>query len=93
MLRYLLAPFIVVAHATPSTPPAAPAWSDFADIVSAITGVFSTSSVISILAGIFGAAIGFVFLWFVVKRIVRVIMGAINGGNLSSGASGRRRGR
>lgn len=93
VLSALLSPFVLVAHAASPSPAPAPTWSDFSAIVEAITGVFSTSSIISVLAGIFGAAIGFVFLWFVVKRVVKVVMGAINGGNLSSGAGGRRRGR
>lgn len=65
----------------------------FSPIVEAITGTFTVQQIITLLAGVFGAAIGFVFMWFVIKRVIKILMGAINGGNLSSGAGGRRRGR
>lgn len=59
-------------------------------IVEAITGTLNPTALVTLLAGIFGSAIGFVVLWFVVKRVIKIIMGAVNSGRLSSGASGRR---
>lgn len=66
-------------------------WATFEPIVSAITDTFTVSGFLGTLAGIFSAALVFVGLWWVIKRIIKVIMGAINGGTLSSGASNRRR--
>lgn len=84
---------IVPAFAAESPAPAVPTWDTFKPVADAITGTFSVSTIVGFLASIIGIAIGFALMWFVVKRVIRMIMGAINGGNISSGASNRRRGR
>lgn len=68
-------------------------WATFEPIVDAITSAFSVSQIVAILGGAIGAAVVFCILWFGIKKVLKIVMGAINGGKLSSGASGRGRGR
>lgn len=67
------------------------AWSDISSVFSNITSQFSVASIISVLGGAFGIAIGFVFMWFGIKKALAILKPAINGGSISSGG-GKRRG-
>ena len=59
-------------------------WSDLSDVLTAITAQISVTSVIGVLAGAIGAAIGLVFMWWGVRKLIRVIMAAFRKGKLSS---------
>lgn len=59
-------------------------WSDLSDVLTAITGQISVSTVIAVVAGAIGAAIGLVFMWWGVRKLIRVIMNAFRSGKLSS---------
>lgn len=43
-------------------------WSDLSSIVTAITSQFSVSTIVAVIAGIVGASIGFVFLWWGARK-------------------------
>lgn len=59
-------------------------WSDLSSVLTAITGQISVTTVIAVLAGAIGAAIGLVFMWWGVRKLIRVIMSAFRKGKLSA---------
>lgn len=59
-------------------------WSDLSSVLTAITGQISVTTVIAVIAGAIGAAIGLVFMWWGVRKLIRVIMGAFRKGRLSA---------
>lgn len=59
-------------------------WSDLSSVLTAITGQISVTTVIAVVAGAIGAAIGLVFMWWGVRKLIRVIMGAFRKGRLSA---------
>ena len=59
-------------------------WSDLSDVLTAITGQISVTTVIGVVAGAIGAAIGLVFMWWGVRKLIRVLMAAFRKGKLSS---------
>ena len=59
-------------------------WSDLSSVLTAITGQISATTVIAVVAGAIGAAIGLVFMWWGVRKLIRVIMGAFRKGRLSA---------
>lgn len=59
-------------------------WSDLSDVLTAITGQISVTTVIGVVAGAIGAAIGLVFMWWGVRKLIRVLMSAFRKGKLSS---------
>lgn len=71
----------VLALANTST---AIGWSDLSDVLTAITGQISVTTVIGVVAGAIGAAIGLVFMWWGVRKLIRVLMSAFRKGKLSA---------
>ena len=67
--------------ATSSTPIG---WSDLSSVLSAITDQVSVTTVIAVIAGAVGAAIGLVFMWWGVRKLIRVLMSAFRKGKLSA---------
>lgn len=59
-------------------------WSDLSSVLSAITDQISVSTVVAVVAGAIGAAIGLVFMWWGVRKLIRVLMGAFRKGRLSA---------
>lgn len=59
-------------------------WSDLSSVLSAITDQISVTTVIAVVAGAIGAAIGLVFMWWGVRKLIRVIMSAFRKGKLSA---------
>lgn len=59
-------------------------WSDLSSVLSAITDQISVTTVIAVVAGAIGASIGLVFMWWGVRKLIRVIMSAFRKGKLSS---------
>lgn len=59
-------------------------WSDLSDVLTAITGQISVTTVIAVVAGAIGASIGLVFMWWGVRKLIRVLMAAFRKGKLSS---------
>ena len=59
-------------------------WSDLSDVLTAITQQISVTTVIAVVAGAIGAAIGLVFMWWGVRKLIRVLMSAFRKGKLSS---------
>ena len=70
-----------IASGTSTTPIG---WSDLSDVLTAITGQISVTTVIAVVAGAIGASIGLVFMWWGVRKLIRVLMAAFRKGKLSS---------
>lgn len=51
-----------------STTPTAVGWDDLNTVVTAITNQFSVTTIVSVIAGVVGATIGFVFLWWGARK-------------------------
>lgn len=54
--------------------------SDWASVISSLTAQISVSTVVGVLATVVAASIGLVFMWWGVRKAVRVIMGAFRSG-------------
>lgn len=59
-------------------------WSDLSTVLTAITDQISVTTVIAVVAGAIGASIGLVFMWWGVRKLIRVLMAAFRKGKLSS---------
>lgn len=57
-------------------------WSDLSSVVTAITGQISVTTIIAVIAGAVGVAIGMVFMWWGVRKAGRIIMNAARSGKL-----------
>lgn len=53
------------------------------DILTAITSVFSISQIVSMIAGILGVSMAFVFLWWGVRKGAKVVIKAVKSGKFS----------
>lgn len=52
-------------------------------ILNAVTTVFSTSQIVSMIAGILGVSMTFVFLWWGVRKGAKVVIRAVKSGKFS----------
>lgn len=50
------------------------------DILEAITSVFSVSQIVSMIAGILGVSMTFVFLWWGVRKGAKSVLSAVTRG-------------
>ena len=57
--------------------------SDFQSIIDALTAQISVSTVVTVVAAGMAAAVGFVFMWWSVRKLVRMIMSAVKKGKAS----------
>lgn len=73
MLRFLP----VIGSSTGAT---SVTYSDIADIITAVTSQFSVANIVAFLAGILGVTVGFVFLWWGVRKGARAIIRAVTTG-------------
>lgn len=55
-------------------------WSTLTDVISAVTNQISTTAILGVLAGAIGISIGFVFLWWGVRKGIRMILDAAKSG-------------
>lgn len=58
--------------------------SSFMSVLNAATSQISVSTVVEVLAVGVGAAVGLVFMWWGVRKLIRVLMGAFRKGNLTA---------
>ena len=56
---------------------------DFQSIMTALQGQISVATVVEVLAVLAGAAVGLAFMWWGVRKLVRVIMAAFKKGKVS----------
>lgn len=72
-------PFISIASAASG----AVSSSDWSAVLNALTAQISVSTIVGVIAATITAGIGLVFMWWGVRKLVRVIMGAFRRGKLS----------
>lgn len=82
MMCLVLSMALTPAFATGSTVETVGA-SVFEPVVDAITAQITPTSVVAIVAGVIGASIGLVFMWWAVRKVSRAVMGAFRKGKLS----------
>ena len=58
-------------------------YTDFQSIIEGIQAQISISSVVSILATGVGIAVGFAFMWWGVRKLIKVLMSAFKKGKVS----------
>lgn len=56
--------------------------SDWSSVLSAMTDQISVGTVVGVIAAAIGAGIGLVFMWWGVRKLVRVLMSAFKSGKL-----------
>lgn len=56
---------------------------DFQSILDTLQGQISVSSIVGVLAVAAGAAVGLAFMWWGVRKLVRVLMAAFKKGKVS----------
>ena len=72
-------PFVSIASGAASS---AVTSSDWSAVLNAMTAQISVSTIVGVIAATITAGIGMVFMWWGVRKLVRVIMGAFRRGNL-----------
>lgn len=55
----------------------------WSSVLNAMTAQISVTSIVGVIASVIGAGIGLVFMWWGVRKLVRVIMSAFKKGRLS----------
>lgn len=56
--------------------------SDWAQVISDVTSQFSVTTIVAVISSIVVAGIGFVFLWWGVRKAFRSIMAAVKKGRI-----------
>ena len=59
-------------------------YDDVSDVIKSITGFFSVQTIVAVLAGVLTAVMGFVFLWWAVRKVVKIAMAAIRKGRVTT---------
>lgn len=57
-------------------------WSDLSSVLTAMTSQISVTTVIGVIAGVVGASIALVFMWWGVRKLARTLMAAFRSGKL-----------
>lgn len=59
-------------------------WSDLSSVLTAITTQVNLTTILAVVAGAIGASIGLVFMWWGVRKLIRVVMSAFRKGKVSA---------
>lgn len=70
----------VVGFAEGTTPVS---YSDFSSVFTALQEQISVGTVVGVIAAVVGACIGLVFMWWGVRKVVRMLMAAFRKGKIS----------
>ena len=58
-------------------------FTDFKSIFDGLTAQVSVSSVVGVLAAVVGVCVGLVFMWWGIRKVVSMLMGAFRKGRVS----------
>lgn len=58
-------------------------YSDFSSIITAVTTQVNVANIVAVLASVVAIAIGLVFMWWGIRKCVKIIMKAAKKGKLS----------
>lgn len=64
---------------------------DWSAVITGVTSQFSVANIVGTISAVVASGIGFVFLWWGVRKAFASIMGAVKNGTLSINARRRRR--
>lgn len=56
---------------------------DFAPIITALTGAVTPAQIISLVASIVAFGIPFVFMWFGMRKVIKIFRSAVMGGHIT----------
>lgn len=70
-------PIIMAADVSPTV-----AYSQFSDVITAISNELNVGTVVSVLTAAIPVCIGLVFMWWGVRKVSRMLMGAFKKGRL-----------
>ena len=54
-----------------------------AQVFTDVTGTINIGNIVSILAIVVGACVGLVLMWFGIRKVIKIIMGAFRKGKIS----------
>lgn len=80
MLMDMLLPVFITLQSSASNPIS---YSDFQSIFSGLTEQISVSSIVGVLAAVVGVCVGLVFMWWGIRKVVRMLMSAFRKGKVS----------
>lgn len=82
----LMVPAFAFAETTPSTSSAGGNFSttELSTIINTITGSINVTSIVGMIAAMITACIGIVFMWWAIRKGIRVIMSAVRKGRVSA---------
>lgn len=55
---------------------------DFSPLISALTTAVTTGQIISLLSSIVAFGIPFVFMWFGIRKVIKIFRNAVMGGSI-----------
>lgn len=55
---------------------------DFSPIITSLTSAVTTGNIVSLLASIIAFGIPFVFMWFGIRKVIKIFRSAVMGGNI-----------
>lgn len=58
-------------------------YSDFSSVITNLTNQINVSTIVAIIASAIGICVGLVFMWWSLRKVVKMIMAAFRGGRAS----------
>lgn len=55
---------------------------DFSPIITSLTGAVTTGDIVGLLAKIIAFGIPFVFMWFGIRKVIKIFKSAVMGGKI-----------
>lgn len=81
----LMVPAFAFAETTPSTSSGGNfSTTELSTIINTITGSINVTSIVGMIAAMITACIGIVFMWWAIRKGIRVIMSAVRKGRVSA---------
>lgn len=56
---------------------------DFSPVVNALTNAVTPTQIITLLAGIIACGIVYVFMWFGIRKVIKIFRSAVMGGRIT----------
>lgn len=84
LMVFLLVPAMAFAEDGTASAGGVFSTTELSTIISTITGVINVTSIIQMIAAMITACIGIVFMWWAIRKGIRVIMSAVRKGKVSA---------
>ena len=55
---------------------------DFSPVITALTSSVTPANIITLLASVFAFGIPFVFMWFGIRKVIKIFRNAVMGGSI-----------